>query len=394
MIARRRMLAVAAALPMMQASPALADAINLSIGGDAGSEGAVLVDRMQSEDLVNKAAAELRIALQLRFVDAQVVLRMVQAIVGNQIQIGMLGSTATIRMLAGGNSAIPIALAGGGMNFPLMVPPEAPIHDLAGLQGKTVLTMLGSDLHLVLVQMLRAQFGHDDLKRLHITLRNAETLADVGVRHDGVDAVASCQPIGYAAERKGDLVTLLFNDGTTGAAWIGSEGHGAGNRARCFVRTPLAPEAFYPHRIWWLVRQDFLQSNPDVVVTFLTANARATAAVAPMTTDRIIEIAGAKWPGEAADQQQFVDRILWRRRGWAWITEGDVRTLIVLSAVKSMFDTELKAADVVRLLKPAAPLLRKAWIISGARPALSAFSGTDAEDVRGPPMWELDRWNL
>ncbi len=89
-----------------------------------------------------------------------------------------------------------------------------------------------------------------------------------------------------------------------------------------------------------------------------------------------------------------MDRILWRRRGWAWITEADVRTLIVLSGVKSMFDVELKAADVISLLRPVAPLLRKAWIISGARPSLRAFTDPDAEDVRGRPMWELDRWSL
>jgi ABC-type nitrate/sulfonate/bicarbonate transport system substrate-binding protein len=393
-LTRRRVLAAAAALPIVQASPALADGINLTVGGDAGSDGAALAARLQYAGLITKAAAELRITLQLQFLDAQVVVRMVQGILGNQIQIGMLGSTPTIRMLAAANPAIPIALAGGGMNFPLMVPPDSPIHDLVGLQGKTVLTVLGSDLHLVLVQMLRAQFGHDDLKRLGITLRNAPALADVGRRQNGIDAIAGSQPFGYEAERKGDLLTLLFNDGTTGAAWIGPEGDGAGHRFRSFVKTPLAPEAFYPHRLWWLVRQDFLQANHDVVVAFLIANARAAAAMAPMTTDRIIQIGGAKWPGEAADQQQFVDRILWRRRGWAWITEADVRTLIVLSAVKTLFDTELKAADLVRLLSLVAPLLRKAWIIAGARPSLDAFTSQDAEDARGPPLWELDRWRL
>jgi ABC-type nitrate/sulfonate/bicarbonate transport system substrate-binding protein len=391
---RRRMLAATAALPIVRASPALADAINLKVGGDAGGEGAVLVDRMQAEDLVTKAAAEIRISLQLGFIDAPVVVRMVQAILNNEIQIGMLGSTPTIRMLATAKPAIPIALAGGGMNFPLMVPPDSPIHDLSGLQGKTVLTVVGSDLHLVLMMMLRAQFGHDDLKKLHLTLRNAQTLADVGRRQDGVDAIAGCQPYGYAAERTGDLVTLLFNDGNTGAAWIGPEGHGAGNRAKSFVRTPLAPEAFYPHRLWWLVRPDFLQASPDVVVAFLTANARAATALAPMPADRIIQLAGTKWPGDTTDQQRLVDRILWRRRGWAWITESDVRTLIVLSAVTSMFETELKVADVMSVLKPAAPLARKAWIISGARPSLDAFSSQDAEDARGPPLWELDRWRL
>ena len=393
-ITRRRLLAAAAALPIAQASPAFADAITLAIGIDAGSEAAAQVARMQTEDLIARAAAELRISLQLQYVDAPTVVRMVQGILTNQIQIGILGSSAMIRILGTANPAIPIALAGGGMNFPLMLPPDAPIHDIAGLQGKTVLTVIGSDQHLVLVQMLRAQFGHDDLKKLRITLRNLPNPADIAKRQDGVDAIAASQPFGYEAERKGDLVTLLFNDGNTGAAWIGPEGHGAGNRARCFVRTPLAPEAFYPHRLWWVVRQDFLQANPDAVGVFLVANARATTALAAMPIDRIIQAGGAKWPGEINDQQQWVERILWRRRGWAWITESDVRTLIVLSAVKPMFDAELKPAEVVKLLKPAAALLRKSWIISGARPSLNAFTSVDPEDARGLPMWDVDRWKL
>ncbi len=192
---RRRMLAAAAALPIVQASPAFADAIALAIGTDSGSEAAALVARMQTEDLIAKAATELRLSLQLRFIDATVVVQMVQAILTSQIQIGILGSTPMIRMLGSAGPAVPIALAGGGMNYPLMLPPDALIHDLSGLQGKTVMTVVGSDLQLVLMQMLRAQFGHDDLKKLKITLRNAQTQAELMRSQPGVDAFANIQPL-------------------------------------------------------------------------------------------------------------------------------------------------------------------------------------------------------
>ena len=32
--------------------------------------------------------------------------------------------------------------------------------------------------------------------------------------------------------------------------------------------------------------------------------------------------------------------------------------------------------------------------MSGARPSLAAFTDPDAEDARGPPMWEIDKWRL
>ena len=258
---RRRLLAAIAALPMLRASPALADAIALAIGNDATRDVGALVAAMQADELVTKAAEDLRISLALNFVDATTVARMVQAPMTGKIQIGTLGSAPLVRMLAAANPAIPIALGGGGMNFPLMVPPDSPIHDLAGLQGATVFTLVGSDSHLALALMLQAQFGHDDLQRLRITLLPAQSR---GTRAApiGADAVMGVQPLGYAAERNGKLVTLLFNDGMTGAAWKGPEGNGAGHRVRSFAKAPLAPEAYYPHRQWWVVRQDFLRANP------------------------------------------------------------------------------------------------------------------------------------
>ena len=320
--------------------------------------------------------------------------RMVQALLSGEIRIGTLGSAPLVRMLTGADPAIPIALAGGGMNFPLMLPPESPIHDLTALQGTTVFTVLGSDAHLALALMLQAQFGHDDLQQLRITLRPAKSAAGLGEAPAGVDAVMGVQPLGYAAERTGRLVTLSFNDGSTGAAWRGPEGNGAGHRIRSFAKALLAPEAYYPHRLWWVVRQDFLHANSDVVLAFLGANARAAAAMTAAPTARVIELAGAKWAGEPSDKARFVDRILWRRRGWAWITEGDVRTLVVLSRAKSLFEKELKSDDLVRLLKLAAPLTRKAWILSGARPSLSAFANSDADDARGAPLWDVNNWRL
>jgi ABC-type nitrate/sulfonate/bicarbonate transport system substrate-binding protein len=391
---RRRLLAAVAGFPIMHASAALADAIVFGIGSDTQSDGAPLVAAMQGDELITKAAEELRLALAMKFIDVPVAAQMLQALLVGDIQIGMLDSTALIRSLASANPAIPIALAGGGMNFPLMVRPNAPIHDLVELQGATVFTAVGADPHLVLALMLQAQFGHDNLQRLRITLRPAATTAELGAAPSGVDAVMGVQPLGYAAERQGLLVTLAFNDGLTGAAWKGPEGNGAGHRVRSFVKTPLAPEAYYPHRQWWVVRQDFLRANQDVVVAFLSANARAAAALAAAPVNKIVQVGGGKWAGEISDQEPFVERSLWRRRGWAWITEGDVRTLLVLSGTKSLFEKELKAGEVLRLLKPAAPLTRKAWILAGARPALSAFTDPDADDLRGPPMWEIEKWRL
>ena len=45
----------------------------------------------------------------------------------------------------------------------------------------------------------------------------------------GIDACVSLSPISVAAERAGDLVTVLRNDGKTGAHYKGPEGSGEGH---------------------------------------------------------------------------------------------------------------------------------------------------------------------
>ena len=394
----RRALLAAASLPLMQASPSLAqatkEALKATVGVGLVTEGSIPVALMQRDGLVAKAAAELKIGLDLEFLDFQVLLRMVQGIVAGQIQIGMLGSTPTIRMLATANPAIPVALAGGGVNFPLMVNPGSPIHTLQDLSGKTVLTVVGSDLHLVLLLMLRAEFGHDDVKKLGITIRNAQAITEVGRKQSGIDAIAGSEPFGHAAERTGELVALLRNNGATGAAWQGPEGKGEGFKVASFAKSMFAPEAYYPHRIWWTMRRDFIEQQPDAVTAFLVANARAVDAMAAASVDEVIAIGGAKWAGEKQDQEKFLARNLPRNRGWGWATEGDVRSLIRLSAVKTIYETELKPEDVKRLVLLAAPAARRAWEIVGRKPAAAVFTDAGAPDTRGLPLWDAERWSL
>src|SRR5262245_64820847 len=144
---------------------------------------------MQRDKLLEKAAEELGIKIDAEYLNFPVLLRMLQGLAAGQLDIGMLGSTPTIRNLAQANPAVPIALAGGGIKFPLQVPPGSPIKNLEGLKGKSVLTIVGSDLHLVLNLMLQAHFGTDDPKALGITVKNIQAFAELTRRQPDLDAV-------------------------------------------------------------------------------------------------------------------------------------------------------------------------------------------------------------
>jgi len=89
-----------------------------------------------------------------------------------------------------------------------------------------------------------------------------------------------------------------------------------------------------------------------------------------------------------------VENILYRRRGWSWITEGDASTLVGLSKVKSLYQTELTGAGVKNVMSLSAPLAKEAWERVGKDPDPAVFTAPKASDLRGKPIWEIDSWGL
>jgi ABC-type nitrate/sulfonate/bicarbonate transport system substrate-binding protein len=379
-------------LPLFRASPALAAALKMMMGVGLTNDGAPLVFAMQRDKLLDQAANELGLQIDSEYLNFPVLLRMLQGLAAGQLDIGMLGSTPTIRNLSLPNAAVPLAIAGGGMKFPLQVPSNSPIKTLDDLKGKSILTIVGSDLHLVLNLMLQAHFGTDDPKALGITVKNIQAFAELTRAQPGIDAVLNVEPAAQGAVNAGELVNLLLNDGTTGPAYDGPEGKGAGHKIASFAKTPFAPEAYYPHRIWWVARPEFLQQNPKAIVALLMANERATRRVTRMTPDAVIDLASQDWFSDRAAQRPYVENILYRRRGWSWITEGDARSLVGLSKVKSIYQTALTGDGVKALMKLAAPLSREAWERLGKNPGPEAFLDIKTPDMGGLPVWEIDRW--
>lgn len=395
-IQRRTLINSATALalaPMFRLSPAFAQVLQLKVGTALTQEGGAVVLRMQDQKLLEKAAEELGLAgLQAEYLGFTVLLRMLQGLVAGQLQVGMLGSTPLIRSLATPDPAVPIAIAGGGNFFPLQVPKNSPIKKLDDLRGKTVLTILGSDIHLMFARMLEAHFGVKDPKEVNITVRGINALTELSRPLPGIDAIISMEPISTAAEKAGDLVTLVRNDGVTGAAYDGPEGKGAGHKVATFEKTPFAPEAYYPHRVWWVVRQDFLKTNPKAVQAFLMANARAVEALSTMPAAQVVAAYGKEFPGTPDGQAEHIAHVLWRRRTWPWITEGDIRTLPVLSQTKALFLAPIDAANVRQVVALGAEVSKAAWLATGSKPQRAAFDAKQPDDPRGRPVWEIDAW--
>lgn len=384
----------ASLLALFGGNIATAQAAKIILGTALTQEGGAVVLRMEHEKLLEQAAKEIGLeSVNVEYLEFTVLLRMLQGLVAGQLEMGMLGSTPLIRSLSGEDPAVPIALAGGGNRFPIQVPADSNISNMDDLKGKTVLTIVGSDIHLVFARMLKAHFGTESPEDLGITLRNINALTELGEPQADIDAVVSMEPISTTAENKGTLKTILYNDGKTGAGYDGPAGRGAGHTVDFFSKTPFSPEAFYPHRVWWVVRRSFLEENPKVVQAFQMASARAVDALAAMDPGTLVDTYGQKFPGTREAQVDHISHVLWRRRGWPWICKGDIQSLIGLSRTKALFEKELDAENVRAIVAKGAEVTEASWKAIGKNPELSAFTPTD-DDLRGSPVWEIDSWDL
>jgi hypothetical protein len=82
-------------------------------------------------------------------------------------------------------------------------------------------------------------------------------------------------------------------------------------------------------------------------------------------------------------------------RGWVWPTEGDAGALLAISQFMvegGLIEEPLTWDQVKDAMRPAADLMKKAWEMTGKVPPDSEFQATDTQDIRGLPVWEMDKW--
>ena len=217
-------------------------------------------------------------------------------------------------------------------------------------------------------------------------MRNINALTELTRAQSGVDAFVSLIPQAVAAEHAGDLVTVLRNDGKTGPAYEGPEGKGAGQTIAWFAKTPFAPEAYYPHRIWLVVRRDYLAENPKVVTALLVANQRAVVSLVKAGPTRSSNRV-AQWGGTPEAQKEWIETVLWKRRGWSWVTEGDASTLVGLSTTKAIFQASARSRVSEQDVRARRRCSKGAYDAVGRVPDRAAFDDSRS-DTRGKPVWE------
>ena len=349
---------------------------------------------MINNKLFEKRAAEQGYDLTVDWRDYPTALPMVEAMVGNNLDIGMWGNTPIVRAIAAG---LPISLAvvgEGHLRFLITTRKGSPIRSIQDLRGKTVGVSLGGDPQSALTQMMRYELGSADPKASNIKFINMPTHAQAASVPTGVDATCTIYPAYLAAQSTG-TVAIMNSFGYTEDHYEGPLGKGAGILIPSVKNSPFFPDGYYLHRSFWILRNAIAEQHPKVVVAFLVAQQEAVAALSAMDAGAVSQLVKEYWKLDPELGAKVVKDDVLFSRGWSWPTENDARA--VLEASKYMVDNKvieqpLNWKQVKNAFVRTAPLVKQAYEILGSKPARTEFVRTDTSDLRGLPLWEMDRW--
>ncbi|MBB3178387.1 ABC transporter substrate-binding protein [Variovorax sp. Sphag1AA] len=399
---RRQILLGGAALAAGFAMPAFVRAqgskqqLKLSIGRIPWAAGnSPMTQYMINNKLLEKRAADFGYDLTIDWREYPTALPMVEAMVGNNLDIGMWGNTPIIRAISSGLPISPIVVGEGHLRFLITTRNGSPIRNAQALKGKTIGVSLGGDPQSALTQMLKHELGVQDVaKEAGIRYVNMPTHAQAASVPTGVDATCTISPAFYAAQASG-TVAIMNSFGQTEDYYEGPAGKGAGILLPSVKKSQFYPDGYYLHRSFWIGRNALIEQHPQAVVAFIVAQQEAVAALSVMDPGAVSQLVKDYWKLDATQGAKVVKDDVLFSRGWSWPTEKDA--LAILESSRYMADNKqiekpLPWDKVRTQFQRTAPLVKQAYEKLGSKPAASEFTRTDVSDLRGRPVWEIDKW--
>ena len=355
-------------------------ALKVSIGRIPWAAGnSPMTQYMINNKLLEKRAVDFGYDLTVDWREYPTALPMVEAMVGNNLDIGMWGNTPITRGLSSGLPISLLVVGEGHLRFLITTRKGSPVRNMQDLKGKTIGVSLGGDPQSALFQMLRFELGVNDIKETGIKFVNMPTHAQAASVPTGVDATCTIYPAYLAAQASG-TVAIANSFGYTEDHYDGPAGKGAGHLLPNVKKSPFFPDGYYLHRSFWIGRNGLIEQHPQAVVAFLVAQQEAVAALTAMDAGAV--------------SQLVKDDVLFSR-GWSWPTENDARAVLETSkfmADNKVIESPLQWAQVKGAFSRTAPLVKQAYDKLGAKPAAAEFTRTDVADLRGRPVWEINQW--
>lgn len=398
-LTRRRFLATAGAAGIaVVAAPriARAQAVNVSVGRQPWAAGnSPVTQYMLNNKVFEKKAKEAGYDLTVDWRDYPSAQPMVEAFVSNNLDLGMWGNTPIIRGLAAKQPWTVVNVGEGHFRFVVATRKGSEIRNIADLKGKTVGALLGGDPYNAFSQILLNELGSGNPRDFDIKMINTPTQAQAATIPRGMDAAVLIYPAFLKAQKEVGTVGIVNSFGYTEDHYKGPEGEGAGHLLPSVKKSAFYPDGYYLHRSFWMARDELLDKHPKLITAFVAAQQEAVDALKGMSPAAISDSVEKYW-GLPSDLGAKVveDEVLFRR-GWVWPTQGDVSAIVETSkfmVAGGLIPAPLEWQLVHDNVAKAAPLLREAYELSGSKPDESAFTASDAGDLRGFPTWQQDRW--
>jgi ABC-type nitrate/sulfonate/bicarbonate transport system substrate-binding protein len=370
--------------------------LEVSVGRQPWAAGnSPITQYMMDNELFEKAARELGYELTVDYRDYPSAMPQVEAFVGGNLDFGMWGNTPIVRGIAQGQPWTVLNVGEGHLRFVVVTRPDSGIHNVEDLKGKTVGALLGGDPYNALSQILRGELGTGDPRELGINIINTPTQAQAASVPAGMDAAIAILPLYLKAKEELGVVGIVNSFGYTEDGYKGEVGEGAGHLLPSVKQSQFYPDGFYLHRSFWVVQNSLLEAHPDVVTAFVVAQQQAVEALMAMEPTEIHELAAEYWDFPPEMGAQVIDDEVLFIRGWVWPTEGDAGALLAISQFMvegGLIEEPLTWDQVKDAMRPAADLVKKAWDMTGKVPPEAEFQATGTPDIRGLPVWEMDKW--
>ena len=370
-------------------------AIKVSVGRIPWAAGnSPVTQYMIEHKLFEQRAAELGYDVTIDWREYPTAMPMVEAIVGNNLDIGMWGNTPIIRAIS---QNLPISLMSvgeGHLRFVIATRKGSPIRKIQDLRGKTVGTLLGGDPYNAFTQMLRYEMGSANPNDLGIKIINLPTLAQAAQVPTGIDASCAIYPAFLAAESTG-TVAVMNSFGYTEDYYEGPLGKGGGILLPSVKKSPFYPDGYYLHRSFWVVNNGLVDKHPKVVLAYLIAQQQAVVALSAMDPGAVSQLVKQYWKLDAQQGAKVVKDDVLFARGWSWPTENDARAVLEVSKFlvgSKVIDKPLTWTQVKNSFARTAPLVKEAYDHLGGKPPEAEFMRTDVKDLRGRPVWEMSQW--
>lgn len=350
---------------------------------------------MMDQQLLEKEAARFGYELSLDwrdFPNAGPIMELLKAGAGS-MSFALVGNTPVVTGIANRLPLQVVTTAEGTQPFFLLVRPNSEIRKIEDLKGKTVGTFVGLDPQNAFIQALSAELGVPP-DRLGIRFQNFPEFPSLARLPRGIDAAGMVPwSPAYSAIAAGHAVALFDTRGVTGP------GHelGEGKRLPGLARSPFRPEGYYQYRPFWICHTEIVEKDPDLVLAWLIAYQKGLEGIKALGPQKVAERNEGDWRQPPKVGVGIITADLLWNRGWVWLTEGDMVSVVSASRPLATAGNIPKPVtwEVAREhLQRVAPLQKTAWERTGAVPPEAEFERPDAElaDLRGLPVWRSDRW--